>query len=71
VGFVVLDSVYINLLKQIHLTATQQKNTDPLAVPIIEAAGTDITHWFDPDTRDPKMFVSPSIELNLLVARKN
>merc|ERR1719264_389646 len=30
---------------------------DPLIEPIIAAAGTDITHWFDPETKDPKMCV--------------
>lgn len=24
------------------------------------AAGTDITHWFDPDTREPKKWVDPA-----------
>ena len=31
----------------------------PLCVPLIEAAGTDISHWFDPKTKDPKTFVDP------------
>jgi len=31
----------------------------PLCVPLIEAAGTDITHWFDAKTTDPKTFVDP------------
>ena len=30
---------------------------DPLIEPIIAAAGTDITHWFDPETQDPKTCV--------------
>lgn len=33
---------------------------DPMAVPIIEAAGTDMTHWFDPETKDPRLYMSPS-----------
>ncbi len=37
--------------------------TDPLAAPIIEAAGTDITHWFDKETRDPRTYVSPGIRI--------
>jgi len=32
---------------------------DPLAVPIVEALGTDITHWFDPETKDPQTYISP------------
>lgn len=32
---------------------------DPTAVPIIEAGGTDITHWFDEDTKDPRTYISP------------
>ena len=27
--------------------------------PIIQAAGSDITHWFDPKTRDPVTYIDP------------
>ena len=36
-----------------------QDNYNELCEPIIRAAGTDITHWFDPKTREPKTWVDP------------
>ncbi|CAF0858907.1 unnamed protein product [Brachionus calyciflorus] len=32
---------------------------DPMLKPIIDAAGQDISHWFDPKTKDIKKFVDP------------
>jgi hypothetical protein len=32
---------------------------DPLCWPIIQAAGSDISHWFDEDSREPKTFIDP------------
>ena len=31
-----------------------------LLKPIIEAAGQDISHWFDPKTRDVKKYIDPN-----------
>ncbi|CAD7964216.1 unnamed protein product [Amoebophrya sp. A25] len=36
---------------------------DPLSQPILAASGTDITHWFDPETRDPRTHTSPFTNL--------
>ena len=36
-----------------------ENSDDPLCDPIVLAAGTDITHWFDPQTKDPKTYVNP------------
>eukprot|EP00826_Nyctotherus_ovalis_P036689 TRINITY_DN3276_c0_g2_i7.p1 TRINITY_DN3276_c0_g2~~TRINITY_DN3276_c0_g2_i7.p1 ORF type:complete len:216 (-),score=56.04 TRINITY_DN3276_c0_g2_i7:136-783(-) len=41
------------------LTYVIQKHYGPEVDPIVKAAGTDITHWFDEKTREPKTFVSP------------
>ena len=41
------------------LTALVQKHYGAEVEPIIKAAGTDITHWFNPKTHNPKSFVSP------------
>mmetsp|Transcript_60741 Transcript_60741/g.130485 ORF Transcript_60741/g.130485 Transcript_60741/m.130485 type:complete len:248 (+) Transcript_60741:81-824(+) len=41
------------------LTPLLAEYDGPLAQPIIAAAGTDITHWFDPATRQPKMHIDP------------
>lgn len=34
-----------------------------LCDPLVLAAGTDITHWFDPNTREPKTFIHPETNL--------
>jgi len=36
---------------------------DPLCQPIIQAAGTDISHWFDSKTKEPKTFIDPHSNL--------
>jgi hypothetical protein len=43
-----------------------QYRGDPLCEPIIKAAGTDITHWFDPETRDPKTYIDPVSNLRVV-----
>jgi len=45
------------------LTSLLVEHPGPLGKPIIEAAGTDITHWFDPETRDPKTIVDPKTKV--------
>lgn len=37
-----------------------QKNYSSLIDPIIKAAGTDISHWFNPDTREPIQMIGAS-----------
>jgi hypothetical protein len=37
----------------------QENHASDLIDPIILNAGTDISHWFNPDTREPKTFVDP------------
>lgn len=39
------------------LTALLAEYPGPISIPITRAAGTDISHWFDPATRNPKTFV--------------
>lgn len=41
------------------LTQLVADHPGQLATPIINASGTDISHWFDPVTRNPKMYVDP------------
>lgn len=36
-----------------------QHRGDPLCQPIIRVAGTDISHWFNPQTCDPKTYIDP------------
>lgn len=45
------------------LTPLLAEYDGPLAVPIIEAAGTDISHWFDEVTRQPLMHINPETGL--------
>ena len=45
------------------LTELVQKNYSHLVDPIINAAGTDITHWFDPMTRDVNNLFYNSLKL--------
>ncbi|KAG5177610.1 cytochrome b5 [Tribonema minus] len=41
------------------LTALIEEHRGPLAEPIIAAAGSDISHWFNPKTGDPKTCIDP------------
>lgn len=51
---------WVSLLGRVlDLTSLLADNPGPLAQPIIRAAGTDISHWFDPDTCDVKTYVKP------------
>lgn len=45
------------------LTPLLAEYDGPLAMPIIEAAGTDISHWFDEVTHQPKMHINPDTGL--------
>ena len=45
------------------LTALLAVNKGPLAQPIIDHAGQDISHWFDAVTKDIKTHVNPATEL--------
>ena len=40
-----------------------QKHYGPEVDPIVKAAGTDITHWFDAKTHEPKTFISPNSKI--------
>jgi len=45
------------------LTPLLAEYEGPLAQPIIQAAGTDISHWFDESTRQPKTHIDPETGL--------
>ena len=45
------DDVWVSFFNRVYdLTNVIQENYSELCEPIIKAAGTDITHWFDPLT---------------------
>lgn len=50
-------SLFDNVIDLTKLISENAEN--PLCDPIVLAAGTDITHWFDPVTKDPKTYVNP------------
>ena len=59
------DDCWVSFFGHVYdLTLLIQTNFSKLCEPLIKAAGTDITHWFDRDTRDPLTFIDP--ETNLL-----
>ncbi len=47
------NDCWISIFYEVYdLTDLIQKNYGPLVDPLIKAAGTDISSWFDPVTRD-------------------
>lgn len=54
------NDCYVTIFHDVlDLTSFIQENYGPLVEPLIKAAGTDISHWFDEETRDPKTCVMP------------
>ena len=49
---IIFDQVY-------DITSLIAANRGPLALPLIEAAGASISHWFNPKTNDIKTFIDP------------
>ena len=51
------NDCWISIFNEVFdLTELIQKNYGRLTDPLIKAAGTDITSWFDPVTKDVKLF---------------
>ena len=59
------DDCWVSLFNQVFdLTQLIAENhASELCDPIILAAGTDISHWFDLDARSPKTFIDPQTNL--------
>lgn len=52
------NDCYVSIFHEVYdLTNYIQENYSKLMEPIIKAAGTDISHWFDPETHEPKTCV--------------
>lgn len=52
------NDCYVSIFYEVFdLTHFIQENYSSLMDPIIKSAGTDISHWFDPITKDPKTCV--------------
>ena len=60
------DNLWVTMFGKVHnLTQLVAENPGHLVQPIIEAAGTDISHWFDPVTKQVKTFIDPKTELEV------
>ena len=54
------NDCWVSFFDQVYdLTKLIQKHYGAEVEPIVKAAGTDITHWFDAKTREPKTFIDP------------
>eukprot|EP00826_Nyctotherus_ovalis_P041148 TRINITY_DN4111_c0_g3_i3.p3 TRINITY_DN4111_c0_g3~~TRINITY_DN4111_c0_g3_i3.p3 ORF type:complete len:131 (-),score=46.90 TRINITY_DN4111_c0_g3_i3:504-896(-) len=52
------NDCWVSFFNEVYdLTQLVQKNYGAEVEPITKAAGTDISHWFDAKTRDPKVVV--------------
>ena len=57
------DDVWVSLFhKVLDLTELVKENRGLLVQPLIMAAGTDITHWFDPITKDVRTHIDPETD---------
>ena len=58
------NDCYVSIFHEVFdLTKYIQENYSSLMEPLIKAAGTDISHWFDPKTGDPKTCILPGTSL--------
>ena len=60
------DDLWVSFFGRVYdLTALVAANPGSLVLPIVEAAGTDITHWFDPVTKDVRSWIDPETEFEM------
>jgi len=58
------DDLWVTFFHKVYdLSELVKDNVGHLVQPLIDAAGTDITHWFDPDTKEPRKHIDPETEL--------
>ena len=59
------DDCWVSLFNQVFdLTKLIYENSEsPLCDPIVLAAGTDVSHWFNEETREPKTYIDPLTNL--------
>ncbi|PNW78294.1 hypothetical protein CHLRE_09g403200v5 [Chlamydomonas reinhardtii] len=58
------DDCWVSFLGGVYnLTDLIKANQGALAAPLIAAAGQDLTHWFDPTTKDPKRHICPATHI--------
>jgi len=57
------DDLWVSMFGRVfNLTELVGSNPGHLVQPIIDAAGTDISHWFDPVTKNVKTYIDPETE---------
>jgi hypothetical protein len=60
------DDCWISIFKNIFdLTTLLKENRGELALPLITAAGTSISHWFNEKNGDVRTFVDPEKNITL------
>ena len=60
------DDLWVSFFGRVHdLTTLVANNPGHLVTPIVEAAGTDISHWFDPVTKNVRTYIDPETELEV------
>jgi len=60
------DDLWVSMFGKVYdLTKLVADNSGSLVEPIIDAAGTDISHWFDPVTKKVKTYMDPETELEV------
>lgn len=60
------DDLWVSMFNRVHdLTKLVASQPGHLVQPIIEAAGTDISHWFDDVTKEVKTYIDPITELEV------
>jgi cytochrome b involved in lipid metabolism len=58
------DDLWVSSFNRVYdLTALVASNPGHLVQPIVDAAGTDITHWFDTVTKEVCTYIDPETEL--------
>jgi len=58
------NDIWVSFFNEVFdLTILIQECYGELCEPLIKAAGTDITHWFNVNTKEPKTFVDPTSNL--------
>jgi len=60
------DDLWVSMFQKVYnLTTLVADNPGHLVMPIVEAAGTDITHWFDSVTKEVRTYIDPETELEV------
>lgn len=61
------DDIWVSYFHKVYdLTELVQNNAGPLTQPIVDAAGTDISHWFNDDPpHDVRTHIDPTTELEM------